>query len=64
MQPTQRSRQLEAVWKATHRDYKGTLPDGTRTILVCRAGSTQICPLQNLTDREIADRLPRERAAA
>jgi hypothetical protein len=50
--------ELEQVWKATHRDYKGRDANGVRSIMVFRNGSV-IVPLYDLTDKEIADRLPK-----
>lgn len=52
-----RKKQLAAVWSATHRDYKGHI-EGRRTIMVNRGG-TRLVYLDDLTDQEIADRLPR-----
>ena len=48
---------LALIYRHTHRDYKGRLPDGTRTAMVCR-GTTCLVSLDQLTDPEIADRLP------
>ncbi|HBC0585279.1 TPA: hypothetical protein I3599_000532 [Enterobacter cloacae] len=50
----QRQRKLEAIWKHTHRDYKGET-DGIRSILVCRNGTISV-PLENLTEAEIEQR--------
>ncbi|MCE1610320.1 hypothetical protein [Enterobacter ludwigii] len=50
----QRQRKLEAIWKHTHRDYKGE-SDGVRSILVCRNGTISV-PLEGLTDKEIEQR--------
>jgi hypothetical protein len=47
---------LATIWRETHRDFKGTLDDGTRSIMVFRNGSTLV-PLDQLTDAEIADRV-------
>lgn len=54
-----RDQQLEAVWRATHRDFKGT-HEGERTIMVYRAG-TCLVRLTDLTEQEITDRLPKKR---
>lgn len=51
---SQRQWKLEAIWKHTHRDYKGE-SDGVRSILVCRNGTISI-PLEGLTDKEIEQR--------
>lgn len=50
--------ELNAIWNATHRDFRGVL-DGVRTILVCRKGATVIVALADLTEAEVAARLPR-----
>lgn len=55
-----REQKLAAIWRTTHRDFKGTLPDGTKTILVYRNGTTLV-GLNNLTDAEIEDRLPKQK---
>jgi len=54
-----REQKLEAIWRSTHADFKGRI-DGTRTILVYRLG-TCLVRLDDLTDKEIEDRLPRQR---
>lgn len=48
--------QLDQIFKNTHADFKGVLPDGTRTILVCR-GATCIVALDDLTPDEVEQRL-------
>ena len=55
----ERLAKLEAVWHATHRDYKGRDANGVRAIMVLRDGGSVIVPLFDLTDAEIADRLPK-----
>lgn len=50
----QKKWKLEAIWKHTHRDYKGE-HDGVRSILVCRNGTISV-PLESLTDKEIEQR--------
>ncbi|HAT7488644.1 TPA: hypothetical protein QCH64_002737 [Enterobacter asburiae] len=50
----QKKWKLEAIWKHTHRDYKGE-HDGVRSILVCRNGTISV-PLDSLTDKEIEQR--------
>ena len=51
---SQRQWKLEAIWKHTHRDYKGE-SEGVRSILVCRNGTISV-PLECLTDKEIQQR--------
>lgn len=53
-----REQKLKAVYKATHKDYKGTM-NGIKTIMVYRQG-TCLVALENLTDNEINERLPKE----
>ena len=53
-----REQKLQLIWRHTHRDYRGTMK-GVRNILVLRRGGTTLVPLSDLTDAEIADRLPR-----
>lgn len=55
-----REQKLAAIWKATHPDYKG-MSNGRRSILVYRNGTTIVC-LDELTEKEIEDRLPRAKA--
>lgn len=57
MTPEERKAALKLIYRHTHKDYKGKFPDGTKTILVCRGG-TCLVALDDLTDTEIADRLP------
>jgi len=52
-----RKQKLAAVWRTTHRDYKGTI-DGVRSIMVLRGGTTLVA-LDDLTDAEIESRLPK-----
>lgn len=52
-----RAQKLTAIYRATHRDYKGKLPDGTRTIMIYRNG-TCLVALDDLTDAEIERLLP------
>ncbi len=56
---------LEHIWSATHDEYRGYaaqrfLPElrGKRTILVYGLGSTELKLLDDLTDEEIAAKLP------
>ena len=53
-----RKQKLAAVWRATHRDYKGKI-DGVRSIMIYRNGTTLVA-LDDLTDAEIETRLPRK----
>jgi hypothetical protein len=52
-----RSAKLELIWKRCHNDYKGKI-DGVRTIMTYRNG-TCLVGLDDLTDAEIADKLPK-----
>jgi len=54
-----REQKLKMVWKNTHKDFRGKLPDGTKTVMIYRNG-TCLVALENLTDAEINDRLPKE----
>lgn len=58
MTDKERKAALAVIWRNTHRDFKGTLEDGTKSILIYRQG-TCLVPLEALTDQEIADRLPK-----
>lgn len=51
-----RDQKLALIYRHTHKDYKGTI-HGCKTIMVCR-GSTTLVAMTELTDAEIADRLP------
>ncbi len=53
-----RKQKLALVWKGMHKDYKGKI-DGEKTVLVYRNGTTLI-RLDDMTDKEINDRLPKE----
>lgn len=53
-----REQKLKLVWKNTHNDFRGKI-DGRKTVLVYRNGTTLVF-LDNLTDEEINDKLPRE----
>jgi hypothetical protein len=53
-----REQQLKKIYATTHRDFKGNI-NGVKTIMVCRQGGTCIVALSDLTDAEIADRLPK-----
>ena len=48
---------LKQIWRETHRDYKGKMPNGTKTIMVLRQGGSCLVALANLTDQEIASRV-------
>jgi len=48
-----RDKKLALIYRHTDRNYKGKLPDGTKTVLVLRAGGTQLVPLTDLTDFEV-----------
>lgn len=53
---------LKAVWRRTHRDFKGTV-DGKRSIVVFRDGTT-IVWLDDLTPAEVARLYPRQELEA
>lgn len=50
-------RALVLIYRHTHADFKGSL-NGEPSILVCRSGATQLVPLDDLTEAEVAERLP------
>jgi hypothetical protein len=56
--PVTREEKLVAIWRNTHADFKGKI-DGKACILVLREGGTHSVPLTDLTDDEIADKLPK-----
>jgi ribosomal protein S6E (S10) len=53
-----RAAKLELIWKRCHNDFKGKI-DGVRTIMTYRNG-TCLVALDDLTDAEIADKLPKQ----
>lgn len=55
VRPDRAPQQYDAIWRHTHRDYKGLIA-GKRSILVFRDGTT-IVPLAELTDAEFLDAL-------
>jgi len=48
---------LAMIYRHTHRDFKGSY-DGVKTIMVCRGGASCVVSLDELTEAEVADRLP------
>ena len=52
----ERKAALKLIYRHTHKDYKGKI-DGKPSILACRGG-TCLVMLDDLTDAEIAERLP------
>lgn len=58
---TQRQK-LDTIFNSTHSDFKGAF-GSDRYLLVCRKGATVPVFLPNLTDAEIAARLPARCAA-
>ena len=60
-----RAQKLDLIWKATPSDYKGIAGDrwgehqGKRSIMVLREGVTTLVLLEDLTDAEINERLPK-----
>jgi hypothetical protein len=55
---TERDKKLAAIWRHTHRDFKG-VTNGVRYILVLRDGGTMSVPLDSLTDAENARKTPK-----
>jgi hypothetical protein len=48
------------AWKHTHRDFKGKLEDGTKTVLKLIPGKgTCLVSLSSLTDEELLEKLPK-----
>ena len=54
-----REQKLKMVWKHMPKDYRGKMADGTKTVMIYRNG-TCLVALENMTDAEINDRLPKE----
>jgi len=52
-----REKMLNAIYEKAHEDFKGKLEDGTKTILINRAGATALVALDDLTDDEIKKKL-------
>jgi hypothetical protein len=52
-----RAQQLRLIWRHTHRDFKGKV-DGHKCIIFCRADGTHLVDLRDITDQEIAQRIP------
>lgn len=55
--PKTREEKLAVVWRHANKDSKGIAGDGRKTILVLRGGTTFV-DLDDLTDKEIEDKLP------
>lgn len=55
--PASRGAQLRLIYRWTHRDYK-TSTARVCSIMLMRAGKTMLVQLDDLTDAEIAERLP------
>ncbi|MBN3507189.1 hypothetical protein [Burkholderia cenocepacia] len=60
-----RDQKLTLIYRHTHRDYKGKADEvwgrvhvGKRTLLVNRKGVTVLALLEQLTEEEIAEKLP------
>lgn len=53
-----RDEKLTLIYRHTHRDFKGHWPDKTRNIMIWRSGGSHLVSLDDLTDVEIADKLP------
>lgn len=61
---TLREKQLAAVWRTTHRDFKG-VSHGVKTIMIHMShrknhDGKAIIPLSDLLDSEIPDYLPKD----
>lgn len=57
---SKRRKKFEAlVYKYTHRDYKGRT-DGKPSIMILRNGGTTIVPVEELTNRELVQHIPRK----
>lgn len=52
-----KAQKLTLIYRHTHKDYKGNHPELGKTVLVLR-GATCLVPLDQLTEEEIADKLP------
>ena len=52
-----KEKELALIYRHTHRDYKGKI-GGCGSILVLRDGGTTLVMMTDLTDAEIASRLP------
>lgn len=52
--PLSRDQALKLIYRHTHRDYKGKLADGAKSIMTIRG----IVALDDLTDAEIAAEMP------
>lgn len=58
MKPLTREQKLKLIWRHCHRDFKGMM-DGVRTVMTYRNG-TCLVALNDLTDAEIEDKLPKQ----
>jgi len=53
-------KKLEALlWRHTHRDFRGKLDDGSKTVLMGTAQGTVLVCIARMTDAEITAKLPR-----
>ena len=50
------------VWNATHPDFRGTLPDGTRTLMSYAKFGGGLVSADTITDAELAERLQEARS--
>ncbi len=48
-----RAAAVAKIYRDMHRDYKGVMPDGTKTIMILRNGGSCLVGLGGLTDDEI-----------
>lgn len=56
-QKTNREVAFKKIWRDTHKDYRGRLPDGTLTVMGwAKYGGGLVTP-SSITDAELAERL-------
>lgn len=56
-----REQKLTAIYRSMHRDYKGSM-DEVKTVMIYRNG-TCLVPLDDLTDAEIENLMPKKKIA-
>ena len=59
----EREQAFNLIYRHEHRDYKGKLPDGTRTLMSWARYGGGLVSLATITDAELAERLPFARNA-
>lgn len=61
MEPKARKKLESALYKHTHTDFKGRLPDGTRTVLhAVKGAGTCLVAVKDLSDTELLAKTPRK----